>query len=128
MVKKNWHNLSDEQWESICNHCRRCCLMTLEDEETGRIYHTNIACRYYDEKNCRCSVYKKRFELQPECLKITPENVDKMPWMPKICAYRRLFDKNYKPETFPKLTGRIISETKVSAAQWEQHIIEQDNL
>lgn len=128
MTDKAWHNLTEQQWEAICNHCGRCCLLTLEDEETGKLYHTDIACRYYDEKNCRCSVYEKRFELQPECLKITKDNVDKLPWMPKMCAYRKLFDRNYRPQKFTKLTGKIISQTQVKKSDWEKHIVEENNL
>ena len=83
---------TQEEWENICRRCGKCCLIKLEDETTGEVYYTNVICRYFDEEHMCCSVYDKRSELVSGCLKLTPENVDKLPWMPKSCAYRELFE------------------------------------
>lgn len=128
MDKKDWQKISDEEWEAICDNCGKCCLMTLEDEETGDIYHTDILCRYYDLENSRCSIYEKRCKIVPNCLKLTPDNVDKLPFMPKTCAYRRLFDAHYKECDFPPIKGRVVSETEVKFADLEDHIVDWEDL
>ncbi len=87
--------LSSKEWENICNHCGKCCLIKLEDEKSGEIYYTNVICRYFDEEKMCCSVYDKRCELVPDCLKLSLQNVDKITWMPKTCAYRKLFEENF---------------------------------
>lgn len=121
-MTKDFSKISKEDWEAICQHCGRCCLLKLQDDDTEEIYYTNIICRYYDVEKNLCAVYDKRCELVPECLKLTPQNVDKLPWMPHICAYRKLFDKNYKEQALQPLQGRVISETLVTADDLENHI------
>lgn len=83
MVKHTWDNLCQQEWESICDRCGKCCLVSLQDIDTGEIYHTNILCQYYDIENKMCSVYNKRCEIVPNCLKLNKDNVDKLPFMPK---------------------------------------------
>lgn len=128
MDKTDWQKISDAEWEAICDNCGKCCLMTLEDEDTGDIYHTNILCRYYDLENRRCTVYDKRCELVPNCLKLTPDNVDKLPFMPKTCAYRRLFDTDYKEQKLKPIKGRVVSETEVTFDELEDHIVDWEDL
>ena len=128
MDKHDWQKISDTEWEKICDRCGKCCLMTLEDEDTGEIYHTNILCRYYDMENRLCTVYDKRCTLVPNCLKLTPENVDKLPFMPKTCAYRRLFDANYKQQPLKSIKGRVVSETEVNSADLEDYIVDWEDL
>ena len=111
-----------QEWEDICQHCGRCCLLKLQDDETDEIYYTNVICRYYDIEKNICTIYDKRCDLVPECLKLTPQNVDKLPWMPKVCAYRRLFDDNYQQQNLKPLRGRVVSETMVTEEELEDHI------
>ena len=99
-------------------------MLKLQDDDTDEIYYTNVICRYYDIEQNLCTVYDKRCELVPECLKLTPQNVDKLPWMPKVCAYRKLFDTNYKEQALQPLQGRVISETLVTEDDLENHIID----
>ena len=118
---------SKKEWESICRHCGKCCLIKLEDEQSGKVYYTNVICRYFDEEKMCCSVYNTRCELVPDCLKLSPENVDKLSWMPKTCAYRELFEKVSSPiKTTVK--GRVVSEDKVSEEELEDHIVEWEDL
>lgn len=128
MDKTDLQKISDADWEAICDNCGKCCLMTLEDEDTGEMYHTDILCRYYDLENRRCTVYDKRCEMVPNCLKLTPDNVDKLPFMPKTCAYRRLFDANYKEQTIQPIKGRVVRETEVTFEELEDHIVDWEDL
>lgn len=121
-MTKNLNKINLQEWEDICQHCGRCCLLKLQDDETDEIYYTNVICRYYDIEKNICTIYDKRCELVPECLKLTPQNVDKLPWMPKVCAYRRLFDDNYQQQNLKPLRGRVVPETMVTEEELEDHI------
>jgi len=128
MAKSDWQKISEEEWEAICDNCGKCCMITLEDADTGKMYHTNVLCQYYDMENRRCRVYEKRCELVPNCTKLTPDNVDKLPYMPKTCAYRKLFDKNYKEQPLKSLKGRTVSELDVKDEELEDHIVYWEDL
>ena len=128
MDKKEMQKLSEEEWEAICDNCGKCCMITLEDEETGDMYHTNVLCQYYDTDKKRCKVYEKRCVLVPNCVKLTPDNVDKLAFMPKTCAYRKLFDENYKEQPLKPLKGRTVSELDVKPEDLEDYIVDWDDL
>ncbi len=125
-MNKDLSSITPDEWEAICRRCGRCCLLKLQDDETEEIYYTNVICRYYDIENNLCTVYDARCELVPECLKLTPQNVDKISWMPQACAYRKLFDKNYKEQNVLPLQGRVISEALVSEDELEDHITDEE--
>lgn len=127
MNKKLTQTYTPEAWEKICRRCGKCCLIKLEDEESGEVYYTNVVCRYFDEEKMCCTVYDKRCELVPTCLKLTPENVDKLQWMPKTCAYRELFEKEVSPIK-TTIKGRVIREDQVSEEELEDHIVEWEDL
>lgn len=93
--KKFWkikpmEEMTTRQWESLCDGCGRCCLEKLEDEDTGEVFYTSVACRFLDIDACRCTVYEKRAALAPECLFLTPEKARAIDWLPVTCAYRML--------------------------------------
>lgn len=116
-----------DEWESICRHCGKCCLIKLEDEDSGEVYYTNVICRYFDEEKMCCSVYEKRTELVPACLKLSKKNVDKLSWMPKTCAYRELFEKR-APTVHTTIKGRVVSESEVNEDELEDHIVTWEDL
>ena len=80
--------MTEAQWESLCDGCGKCCLIGLEDEDTGEIYLTDVACKLFDGKSCRCSNYAQRKEIVPDCVKLTPDTIADLTWLPKTCAYR----------------------------------------
>jgi uncharacterized cysteine cluster protein YcgN (CxxCxxCC family) len=80
--------LTDAEWESLCDGCGRCCLNKLEDEETGAIAWTDVACRLLDGETCRCRSYPDRQALVPDCIPLNPETVRSLSWLPPSCAYR----------------------------------------
>ncbi len=85
---KTLEEMTREEWEALCDGCARCCLIKLEDEETGEIAYTDIACRLLDVGTCRCTRYRQRLRLVRECVDLTPVQVRRFDWMPSTCAYR----------------------------------------
>ncbi len=86
--KRSLEQLSDGEWEALCDGCGRCCLNKLEDEDTGEILLTRLACRLLDIGTCQCSDYPNRKDKVPECVKIDAETVRSVTWLPPTCAYR----------------------------------------
>ena len=89
---KTLEEMTRAEWESLCDGCGRCCLVKLEDEDTGKIHFTDIACKLFDEGTCRCRDYKNRQETVSDCIKLTPENLKTIPWLPPTCAYRLVME------------------------------------
>ncbi len=87
---KTLEEMTRTEWEALCDGCARCCLLKLEDEDTGEIAYTDIACRLLDAGTCRCTRYRQRLRLVPECVDLTPEQVRRLGWLPSTCAYRLL--------------------------------------
>lgn len=80
--------MTPEEWESLCDGCGKCCVTTLEDEVTGELFRTNVACVMFDDQTCACKDYPNRQTHVPLCLKLTPENVSELSFFPRSCAYR----------------------------------------
>jgi uncharacterized cysteine cluster protein YcgN (CxxCxxCC family) len=80
--------LDRAQWEALCDGCGKCCLHKLEDEETGELVPTNVACRLLDRRMGRCSDYKHRHAYVAECVRLTPRTARSLDWLPSTCAYR----------------------------------------
>ncbi|MBI1385717.1 MAG: YcgN family cysteine cluster protein [Rhizobiales bacterium] len=82
--------MSHDEWEALCDGCGRCCLLKLEDVDTGELHQTRLSCRLFDIGQCRCTDYANRHVRVPDCLPMTPQTITQIPWMPASCAYRRL--------------------------------------
>jgi uncharacterized cysteine cluster protein YcgN (CxxCxxCC family) len=76
------------EWEALCDGCGRCCLHKLEDDETGALHPTNVACRLLDRRNGRCTDYARRKRLVADCVALDRRNLQKLDWLPDTCAYR----------------------------------------
>ncbi len=138
--KKALTELSQKEWEALCDGCGKCCLNKLEDEDTGQVALTRVACRLLDDSTCRCSQYDIRHQFIPECISLTPDNLDSHAyWMPETCAYRRLWKGEALPDWHPLLTGTAesvheagvsvkdmtVSEFEIPMDEWEDYIIEE---
>ncbi len=86
--RKNLADMTGAEWESLCDGCGRCCLNKLEDEDTGRVYYTDVGCRLLDKTACRCKDYPHRSAAVEDCVRLDPENVATLKWLPSTCAYR----------------------------------------
>ena len=132
--------MSPAEWEALCDGCGKCCLNKLEDEETGEVALTRVACRLFDETTCRCSQYDIRHQFVPECIRLTPKTIpDHAYWLPQTCAYKLLWQGHSLPDWHPLLTGtpesvheagvsmqdRTVSEYEVADEDWEDHIIDE---
>lgn len=97
--RKKLAEMSGEEWEALCDGCAKCCLIKLEDEDTGKIHYTNVACALLDIGKCRCGDYPNRAKRVSDCLTLTPENIGQVKgWMPSSCAYRLLAEGQELPQ------------------------------
>ena len=85
---KTLAELDRGQWEALCDGCGKCCLHKLEDDETGELYPTNVACKLLDRRSAQCKDYKNRRTYVPDCVRLTNDNVATTDWLPSTCAYR----------------------------------------
>ena len=97
--------LSRAEWEALCDGCGKCCLHKLEDELSGEIHPTNIACRLLDRHSCRCSDYRDRRAYVPDCIRLTAQSVGKLPWLPATCAYRLRAEGKKLPDWHYLISG-----------------------
>jgi uncharacterized cysteine cluster protein YcgN (CxxCxxCC family) len=80
--------MTDAEWESLCDGCGLCCQMRVEDEDSGEQALSNVACRYLRLDDHRCGDYANRQSNVPDCAKVTVENILSLDWLPHTCGYR----------------------------------------
>jgi len=85
--RKSLEEMTDSEWESLCDGCARCCLNKLEEEGSDRTFYTNVGCRLLDAKACRCRDYSNRLRQVDDCVQLTPESLKTITWLPPSCAY-----------------------------------------
>ena len=138
--RKPLKKMSPREWEALCDGCGKCCLNKLEDEDTGEVALTNVACRLLDDATCHCAQYDIRHQFVPDCIVMTPENIDEHAyWMPVTCAYRLLWEGKPLLPWHPLISGNAqtvhdakvsvqgwtLSEFDIPEDEWEDHIIEE---
>ena len=141
--KKFWkkfplEELNQSEWEHLCDGCGKCCLIKLENEETTKVHYTQISCRLFNDKNCKCGNYKIRKNLVSTCLILTKDTIkDTYQWMPSTCAYRLLHEgKELKPwhhlisgrtetvhEVGISVKNSTVPEYEVPEEHWQDFII-----
>jgi uncharacterized cysteine cluster protein YcgN (CxxCxxCC family) len=85
---KTLAQMNEAEWESLCDRCGKCCVISIEDADSGVLYLTDVSCKLFDSKACQCGDYANRKKFVPDCVKLTPKNVPKLDWLPRTCAYR----------------------------------------
>ena len=135
---KSLTEMNQQEWESLCDGCARCCLIKLEDEDGGDIHYTNIVCDLLDLESCRCTQYQSRSQLVPECVVVTPDVLDQLHWMPSTCAYRLLWEGKPLPEWHPLVSGnadsvhlagisvrgRVYQQAEINDDDLEDHVVD----
>ncbi|MEN4012966.1 MAG: YcgN family cysteine cluster protein [Chloroflexota bacterium] len=135
--RKRLEETSLSEWESLCDGCAWCCLYRLQDDDSGEVFTTSVACRLLDLKTCRCQDYSRRFEKISTCVKITPQTARAFTWLPSTCAYRCLAEGRDLPDWHPLISGdprsvhragmsalgRAISELWINLEDLEDYLI-----
>lgn len=138
---KTLAEMNPTEWEALCDGCGRCCLLKLEDEDTLELYTSDVHCVLLDGETCRCTDYPNRHEKVKECIKLTPENVTTIAWIPNSCAYRRIAEGrglawwhplvSGDPQTVIdagiSVQGRTVNEETVKPGEWESHLADWPN-
>ncbi len=130
--------LDRAQWEALCDGCGKCCLHKLEDEDTGEVHATNVACKLLDRRQGQCSDYRHRHAYVPECVRLNARNVGTIEWLPSTCAYRLRANGEQLPEWHYLKTGdrESVHAARQSTRGWtvseddvgdiENHLIDRD--
>jgi uncharacterized protein len=115
---KSLGEMTNAEWESLCDGCGRCCLNKLEDADTGEFLMTRAACKLLDVGACRCTDYDNRARRVSDCVTLTPENVGTLGWLPETCAYRLLDEGKSLAWWHPLVSGRAetVKEAGISVA------------
>lgn len=128
--------LDRAEWEMLCDGCGKCCVHKLEDEETGELFPTNVACKLLDRHSGRCSNYRHRRAFVPECVRLTPKLAATLDWLPETCAYKLRAEGKQLPEWHHLVSGdpdavhkagmsvRGWTVSEVEAGELEDHILE----
>ncbi len=136
--EKPLESLSRPEWEALCDGCGKCCLHKIEDYDTGEVQPTNIACKLLDRFSCRCSNYRGRRAFVPDCIRLTPDAVARLPWLPGTCANRLRAEGKSLPDWHYLISGdrETVHEAGMSARGWtvaedeagdiEHHLIDRD--
>ncbi len=139
---KSLEEMNREEWESLCDGCGRCCLVKLEDEDSGEIHFTDIGCTLLDAKACRCRDYQRRTRRVADCVKLTPAVVRTLSWLPATCAYRLLAEGKDLPDWHPLVSGSpdsvheagvsvrgrvVASEDDIAQELWPDRIVKWPN-
>lgn len=108
-LEKELHEMSDAEWESLCDGCARCCMIKLQDEDTDEVFYTAAVCDLLDLDACRCTRYPQRHELVADCVVLDAQTAQSFDWLPTTCAYRRVANRQPLPDWHPLLSGRADS-------------------
>jgi len=136
--RKRLDQMTEAEWEGLCDRCGRCCLMKLEDEDTGHIYATDVGCRLLNDQSCQCQDYESRHEIVTDCVQMSAAIVADLSWLPMTCAYRlvdegrdlywwhHLVSGDYDTVHVAGISvkGRIFEEDTILPADLENHIVD----
>lgn len=112
---KTLSQMTEAEWESLCDGCGLCCLNKLQDEETDDIAYTRVVCPYSDTQTGQCKDYANRSVNVPTCVQLTADLASEFHWLPSTCAYRLLAVGSPLPKWHPLITGdpQSVKQAKV---------------
>lgn len=129
--------MTQAEWEAVCDGCGLCCLVKLEDEDTLEVSYTKVSCKLLDCQTGHCSDYVNRVQHVPDCIQLEYKSLESINWLPSTCAYKRLYDgkklpswhylntgsKNSVIQARKSVAGRCISELDVNEDDIDEYII-----
>ena len=62
-------------------------------------------CKLFDTNACSCVDYANRRAQVPDCIKLTPWNIEALKWMPLSCGYRRVHEGRGLAAWHPLVSG-----------------------
>lgn len=101
---KSLEEMTEDEWESLCDGCGICCLEKVEDK-TGTVEFTPLACEFLDTGTCRCLIYESRWIINKDCIELTRETVKQISWLPETCAYRCIDEGKGLARWHPLVSG-----------------------
>ena len=117
---KSLREMSEDEWESLCDGCGQCCLVKLQDEDTDELLHTRLVCKLLDLGTCRCTDYENRHERVSDCAIVSPNTIEHLDWLPHSCAYRLLAEGRDLYWWHPLVSGdpNSVHQAGVSVRDW----------
>lgn len=131
---KSLAEMSEAEWESLCDGCGQCCTLSLidEDDEEGKVHRTCVGCKLLDLETVRCRDYANRHAHVPSCVKLTPDNISALRWMPQTCAYRLLAEGRPLFDWHPLISGSadsvVAAGVSVKGTLVSENDIDEDDL
>lgn len=118
--EKPLQSLLQNEWEALCDGCAQCCLVKLQDDESGEIFATDVVCRFLQADSGHCGVYVERTIKKPECFVIERNNPEHYSWLPGTCAYRLRYENKPLPDWHPLISGsrEAMINAGISVAGW----------
>lgn len=113
-------------------------MLKLQDEDTEEVVDTSVHCKLFDPNTCQCSAYDERLKYVPDCVILTPETVDTLPWLPETCAYKLVHegkplppwhhlecgDKTRVISTGMSVQHPVVNENDIDEDDLEDYVIE----
>lgn len=115
---KSLAQMSDLEWESLCDGCGLCCCHKTVEEATQTVAYSIAVCRYLNPEN-RCEIYSQRLSKVPQCVALKPDQAH-FNHLPKTCAYRCVAEARDIPNWHPLKTGQTVQNhpDAVSVRDW----------
>jgi len=85
---KTLEEMSNVEWEACAMAARAAAWKSSRTRDTSKIYFTHVSCKLLDAGRCTCKDYPNRSDKVPDCVRLTPENVRTLNWLPPSCGYR----------------------------------------